>query len=105
MPPAPIPCTERPRCRPVRLPETAAMKDPMVKKVRPVSSMAFRPNMSEKAENSGRHTVAARKKEMPSQNDWMVLPWSAVAMVCSPISVYDLQKSSIPLMGPYRKGN
>jgi len=46
-----------------------------------VSSMAFRPKISEKVEKSGRKAVAAAKKAIPSQNVSIAEPWRLNAII------------------------
>jgi hypothetical protein len=81
-PPAPIPCTTRPKCKPEKFPDTAATNEPAVKNVTPVSSIALRPKMSEKAEYHGTVTAADTMKAIPSQNASRAEPWRWMDSVC-----------------------
>lgn len=80
-PPAPIPCIERPSSAVPMSPEMAVTSDPMMKRVSPVRRIAFRPNISAKAEKSGRKAVAATRKEIPNQNVLTEDPFNATAIV------------------------
>lgn len=89
-PPAPMPCTVRPKSAVPMSPATPVTSDPMLKRVKPVSNIVLRPRISAKAENNGMKAVAATRKEMPTQKVFTDGQMTfadgslrATAMVCS----------------------